>query len=187
MQFDQDYYPGRRKRGKDYREDMVCPLALEYLLPDLFYVFLTLLVIDVLIAFVQLELPFFYPGQVPLKLWLYSLFSNLLTLFILTLINGWMYLTQICYGKVMSVHLYQGAFVDVGCVHDGYGLLFVFLIIELPLADLSSCVLFLVIFLLLSCFLIVTCELQRITVHEILPISILYCWMMNGMGLLYFP
>jgi hypothetical protein len=30
MQFDQDYYPGRRKRGKDYREDMVCPFALEF-------------------------------------------------------------------------------------------------------------------------------------------------------------
>lgn len=23
MQFDQDYYPGRRKRGKDYKEEMV--------------------------------------------------------------------------------------------------------------------------------------------------------------------
>jgi hypothetical protein len=39
MQFDQDYYPGRRKRGKDYREDMVCPFALE-LLADLFSVLL---------------------------------------------------------------------------------------------------------------------------------------------------
>lgn len=68
MQYDQDYYPGRRKRGKDYRKDMVCPFALEYLLPDLFCVRLILLVTDVLIAFVQLELPFFYPGQVPLKL-----------------------------------------------------------------------------------------------------------------------
>ncbi|XP_068665181.1 protein PLASTID TRANSCRIPTIONALLY ACTIVE 10 [Aristolochia californica] len=57
-QFDQDYYPGRRKRGKDYKDDM-------------------------------LELPFFYPGQ-------------------------------ICAGKVTTVHLYQGAFVDIGCVHDGW-------------------------------------------------------------------
>ncbi|OEL25356.1 Protein PLASTID TRANSCRIPTIONALLY ACTIVE 10 [Dichanthelium oligosanthes] len=57
-QYDQDYYPGRRKRGKDYREDMH-------------------------------ELPFYYPGQ-------------------------------ICYGQVTTVHLYQGAFVDVGCVHDGW-------------------------------------------------------------------
>uniref|UniRef100_A0ACD5XFI8 Uncharacterized protein n=1 Tax=Avena sativa TaxID=4498 RepID=A0ACD5XFI8_AVESA len=57
-QFDQDYYPGRRKRGKDYREDM-------------------------------LELPFFYPGQ-------------------------------ICHGKVISIHLHQGAFVDIGGVHDGW-------------------------------------------------------------------
>lgn len=56
--YDQDYYPGRRKRGKDYRKDM-------------------------------LELPFFYPGQ-------------------------------ICHGKVTFVHLYQGAFVDIGCVHDGW-------------------------------------------------------------------
>uniref|UniRef100_A0A8R7RCI2 S1 motif domain-containing protein n=1 Tax=Triticum urartu TaxID=4572 RepID=A0A8R7RCI2_TRIUA len=56
--FDQDYYPGRRKRGKDYREDM-------------------------------LELPFFYPGQ-------------------------------ICYGKVISIHLHQGAFVDIGGTHDGW-------------------------------------------------------------------
>uniref|UniRef100_A0A0E0JSC4 S1 motif domain-containing protein n=1 Tax=Oryza punctata TaxID=4537 RepID=A0A0E0JSC4_ORYPU len=56
--FDQDYYPGRRKRGEDYKEDM-------------------------------LELPFFYPGQ-------------------------------ICCGRVISVHLYQGAFVDIGCVHDGW-------------------------------------------------------------------
>ncbi|XP_025816657.1 protein PLASTID TRANSCRIPTIONALLY ACTIVE 10 isoform X2 [Panicum hallii] len=57
-QYDQDYYPGRRKRGKDYREDMH-------------------------------ELPFYYPGQ-------------------------------ICYGQVTTVHLYQGAFVDIGCVHDGW-------------------------------------------------------------------
>ncbi|XP_068657156.1 protein PLASTID TRANSCRIPTIONALLY ACTIVE 10-like [Aristolochia californica] len=57
-QFDQDYYPGRRKRGKDYKDDM-------------------------------LELPFFFPGQ-------------------------------ICAGKVTTIHLYQGAFVDIGCVHDGW-------------------------------------------------------------------
>ncbi|CAO1946931.1 unnamed protein product [Urochloa humidicola] len=57
-QYDQDYYPGRRKRGKDYREDMH-------------------------------ELPFYYPGQ-------------------------------ICYGQVTTVHLYQGAFVDIGCVHEGW-------------------------------------------------------------------
>ncbi|KAK3166251.1 hypothetical protein QOZ80_1AG0043350 [Eleusine coracana subsp. coracana] len=57
-QFDQDYYPGRRKRGKDYKEDMH-------------------------------ELPFYYPGQ-------------------------------ICYGQVTTVHLHQGAFVDIGCVHDGW-------------------------------------------------------------------
>ncbi|WOK96583.1 protein PLASTID TRANSCRIPTIONALLY ACTIVE 10 [Canna indica] len=56
--FDQDYYPGRRKRGKDYKEDM-------------------------------LELPFIYPGQ-------------------------------ICRGKVTTLHLHQGAFVDIGCVHDGW-------------------------------------------------------------------
>lgn len=56
--FDQDYYPGRRKRGKDYKKDM-------------------------------LELPFIYPGQ-------------------------------ICVGKVTMVHLHQGAFVDIGCVHDGW-------------------------------------------------------------------
>ncbi|URE14692.1 hypothetical protein MUK42_12397 [Musa troglodytarum] len=55
--FDQDYYPGRRKRGKDYKDDMV-------------------------------ELPFIYPGQ-------------------------------ICRGKVTTLHLHQGAFVDIGCVHDG--------------------------------------------------------------------
>ncbi|KAL9338057.1 hypothetical protein Peur_069826 [Populus x canadensis] len=55
---DQDYYPGRRKRGKDYKEGMY-------------------------------ELPFYYPGQ-------------------------------ICEGKVTTIHLYQGAFVDVGGVHDGW-------------------------------------------------------------------
>ncbi|MQL87961.1 hypothetical protein Taro_020513 [Colocasia esculenta] len=55
---DQDYYPGRRKRGKDYKDDM-------------------------------LELPFIYPGQ-------------------------------ICVGKVTTVHLHQGAFVDIGCVYDGW-------------------------------------------------------------------
>ncbi|XP_072973755.1 protein PLASTID TRANSCRIPTIONALLY ACTIVE 10 [Typha angustifolia] len=55
---DQDYYPGRRKRGKDYKDDM-------------------------------LELPFIYPGQ-------------------------------ICRGKVTTLHLHQGAFVDIGCVHDGW-------------------------------------------------------------------
>ncbi|KAK1313072.1 hypothetical protein QJS10_CPA06g01353 [Acorus calamus] len=57
-EWDQDYYPGRRKRGKDYKDDMF-------------------------------ELPFVYPGQ------LYS-------------------------GKVTALHLYQGAFVDIGCVHDGW-------------------------------------------------------------------
>ncbi|XP_058093853.1 protein PLASTID TRANSCRIPTIONALLY ACTIVE 10 isoform X2 [Magnolia sinica] len=56
--FDQDYHPGRRKRGKDYKDDM-------------------------------LELPFIYPGQ-------------------------------ICAGKVTTLHLYQGAFVDIGCVYDGW-------------------------------------------------------------------
>ncbi|KAL5717737.1 Protein PLASTID TRANSCRIPTIONALLY ACTIVE 10 [Ranunculus cassubicifolius] len=55
---DQDYFPGRRKRGKDYKEDM-------------------------------LELPFYYPGQ-------------------------------ICAGKVTTLNLYQGAFVDIGGVHDGW-------------------------------------------------------------------
>ncbi|KAJ9140204.1 hypothetical protein P3X46_030879 [Hevea brasiliensis] len=54
---DQDYYPGRRKRGKDYKEGMY-------------------------------ELPFYYPGQ-------------------------------ICAGIVTTIHLYQGAFVDIGGVHDG--------------------------------------------------------------------
>lgn len=56
--YDQDYYPGRRKRGKDYKEGMY-------------------------------ELPFYYPGQ-------------------------------ICAGKVTTLHLYQGAFVDIGGVHDGW-------------------------------------------------------------------
>ncbi|KAJ6374444.1 hypothetical protein OIU78_030045 [Salix suchowensis] len=55
---DQNYYPGRRKRGKDYKEGMY-------------------------------ELPFYYPGQ-------------------------------ICEGKVTTLHLHQGAFVDVGGVHDGW-------------------------------------------------------------------
>ncbi|XP_029126647.1 protein PLASTID TRANSCRIPTIONALLY ACTIVE 10 [Cajanus cajan] len=55
---DQDYYPGRRKRGKDYKEGMY-------------------------------ELPFYYPGQ-------------------------------ICVGKVTTLHLYQGAFVDIGGGHDGW-------------------------------------------------------------------
>jgi hypothetical protein len=78
-QFDQDYYPGRRKRGKDYREDMVCPFALKFTGWFVFS-FPHLSIVDVLIAFVQLELPFFYPGQVPLKLFVVpSLFSNLLT------------------------------------------------------------------------------------------------------------
>ncbi|XP_058192308.1 protein PLASTID TRANSCRIPTIONALLY ACTIVE 10 [Rhododendron vialii] len=56
--YDQDYYPGRRKRGKDYEEGMY-------------------------------ELPFYYPGQ-------------------------------ICAGKVTTLHLHQGAFVDIGGVHDGW-------------------------------------------------------------------
>ncbi|KAK2648091.1 hypothetical protein Ddye_015580 [Dipteronia dyeriana] len=56
--YDQDYYPGRRKRGKDYEEGMY-------------------------------ELPFYYPGQ-------------------------------ICEGKVTTLHLHQGAFVDIGGVHDGW-------------------------------------------------------------------
>ncbi|CAN1802157.1 Protein PLASTID TRANSCRIPTIONALLY ACTIVE 10 [Linum perenne] len=55
---DQDYYPGRRKRGKDYKDGMY-------------------------------ELPFYYPGQ-------------------------------ICEGKVVALALYQGAFVDIGGVHDGW-------------------------------------------------------------------
>ncbi|CAN1224337.1 Protein PLASTID TRANSCRIPTIONALLY ACTIVE 10 [Linum grandiflorum] len=55
---DQDYYPGRRKRGKDYKDGMY-------------------------------ELPFYYPGQ-------------------------------ICEGKVVALTLYQGAFVDIGGVHDGW-------------------------------------------------------------------
>lgn len=29
---------------------------------------------------------------------------------------------KICAGKVTAVHLYQGAFVDIGGVHDGYAL-----------------------------------------------------------------
>jgi predicted RNA-binding protein with RPS1 domain len=29
-------------------------------------------------------------------------------------------LLQICYGQVTTVHLYQGAFVNIGCVHEGY-------------------------------------------------------------------
>ncbi|KAG0498881.1 hypothetical protein HPP92_003572 [Vanilla planifolia] len=56
--FDQDYYPGRRKRGKDYKDDL-------------------------------LELPYIFPGQ-------------------------------ICRGQVVTLHLHQGAFVDIGCVHDGW-------------------------------------------------------------------
>lgn len=35
MQFDQDYYPGRRKRGKDYNEEMV--LFVIYLLFNISY------------------------------------------------------------------------------------------------------------------------------------------------------
>ncbi|XP_002279352.1 protein PLASTID TRANSCRIPTIONALLY ACTIVE 10 [Vitis vinifera] len=58
FQDDQDYHPGRRKRGKDYEEGMY-------------------------------ELPFYYPGQ-------------------------------ICAGKVTTLHLYQGAFVDIGGVYDGW-------------------------------------------------------------------
>ncbi|CAO2182017.1 unnamed protein product [Urochloa humidicola] len=27
---------------------------------------------------------------------------------------------QICYGQVTTIHLYQGAFVDIGCVHEGW-------------------------------------------------------------------
>lgn len=27
---------------------------------------------------------------------------------------------QICVGKVITLHLYQGAFVDIGGVYDGY-------------------------------------------------------------------
>eukprot|EP00257_Ricinus_communis_P022547 XP_015582308.1 protein PLASTID TRANSCRIPTIONALLY ACTIVE 10 [Ricinus communis] len=55
---DQDDYPGRRKRGKEYKEGMY-------------------------------ELPFYYPGQ-------------------------------ICEGQITTIHLYQGAFVDVGGVYDGW-------------------------------------------------------------------
>ncbi|XP_074278694.1 protein PLASTID TRANSCRIPTIONALLY ACTIVE 10 [Silene latifolia] len=55
---DQDYHPGRRKRGSDYKEGMY-------------------------------ELPFYYPGQ-------------------------------ICVGKVTTLHLYQGAFIDIGGVHEGW-------------------------------------------------------------------
>ncbi|KAK9699476.1 hypothetical protein RND81_08G176000 [Saponaria officinalis] len=55
---DQDYHPGRRKRGKDYQEGMY-------------------------------ELPFYYPGQ-------------------------------ICVGKVTTLHLYQGAFIDIGGVYEGW-------------------------------------------------------------------
>ncbi|KAF5743703.1 Nucleic acid-binding OB-fold-like protein isoform 1 [Tripterygium wilfordii] len=58
FKFDQDYYPGRRKRGKDYKDGMY-------------------------------ELPYYYPGQ-------------------------------ICEGEVTSIHLYEGAFVDIGGVHDGW-------------------------------------------------------------------
>ncbi|MED6108701.1 Protein PLASTID TRANSCRIPTIONALLY ACTIVE 10 [Stylosanthes scabra] len=55
---DQDYHPGRRKRGKDYKVGMY-------------------------------ELPFYYPGQ-------------------------------ICEGVVTTLHLYQGAFVDIGGVYEGW-------------------------------------------------------------------
>ncbi|CAM8919165.1 unnamed protein product [Rhodiola kirilowii] len=55
---DQDYHPGRRKRGKDYEDGMY-------------------------------ELPFYYPGQ-------------------------------ICSGVVTTLHLYQGAFVDIGGVYEGW-------------------------------------------------------------------
>lgn len=34
---------------------------------------------------------------------------------------------KICSGKVTAVHLYQGAFVDIGGVHDGYGLLLLYI------------------------------------------------------------
>ncbi|CAH8267888.1 unnamed protein product [Arabidopsis lyrata] len=56
--YDQDFYPGRRKRGKDYEDGMY-------------------------------ELPFYYPGM-------------------------------ICEGTVTTLHLYQGAFVDIGGVHEGW-------------------------------------------------------------------
>ncbi|XP_050221633.1 protein PLASTID TRANSCRIPTIONALLY ACTIVE 10 [Mercurialis annua] len=58
FEHDQDYFPGRRKRGEEYKEGMY-------------------------------ELPFYYPGQ-------------------------------ICEGQVTTIHLYQGAFVDIGGVHDGW-------------------------------------------------------------------
>lgn len=37
--------------------------------------------------------------------------------------NSFPSFSKICSGKVTAVHLYQGAFVDIGGVHDGYALL----------------------------------------------------------------
>lgn len=39
---------------------------------------------------------------------------------------------QICEGKVTTLHLYQGAFVDVGGVYDGYSCLLTYQQINLP-------------------------------------------------------
>lgn len=38
--------------------------------------------------------------------------------------NSFPSFSKICSGTVTAVHLYQGAFVDIGGVHDGYALFF---------------------------------------------------------------
>lgn len=68
----------------------------------------------------QRELPFYYPGQVLLEHLYFTFFSLLASPFNSNhFLNGFM-LLQICYGQVTTVHLYQGAFVNIGCVHEGY-------------------------------------------------------------------
>lgn len=77
MQYDQDYHPGRRKRGKDYKEDMVNWIASFYKFIIITYLITWEKIIvssylklhkgiddNYLIVFWQYELPFYYPGQV---------------------------------------------------------------------------------------------------------------------------
>lgn len=60
IQYDQDFYPGRRKRGKDYEDGMV-----NFLL-DCLTSLIGSEVFEVNCFFlsVQYELPFYYPGMV---------------------------------------------------------------------------------------------------------------------------
>lgn len=110
VQYDQDFYPGRRIRGKDYKEGMVKVvwlLDLDRQLKD--NVFEVNLIYYLSFA-VWASLLLSRDGKNPT---LMPCFCQIRWLIIIMSL-------QICEGTVTTLHLYQGAFVDIGGVHEGY-------------------------------------------------------------------